>query len=52
MGHDVVEIFESDESVVVEMGSFDHGLDFLVGEVFSDVLGDFFQFKTSEFSLR
>ncbi len=52
VGHDVVEVFEGDETVVVEIGSFKHIFDFIVIDVFSNIFGDLFEFKAGEFTLR
>lgn len=52
MGHDVVKIFGSDETVLVEVGSLEHVLDFLVGHILSDVMGDLFQLEGGEFALN
>ena len=51
VGHDVVEVFEGDEAVVVEVCALDHGLDVLVVDVLADVLGDLFEFEAGEFTL-
>ena len=34
MGHDVVEIVNSDESILIKISSVEHVLDFFIGEVF------------------
>ena len=52
VSHDVVEIFESNESIAVQISSFDHVFNVFIGDVFSNVLGNFFKFETSEFSLN
>jgi hypothetical protein len=52
VGHDVVEIFEGDESIIIQIGSLDHVFDFLIVGVFSDVPGDLLEFEAGEFTLN
>ena len=51
VGHNVVEVFGSDETILVKVGLGEGGLDFFVSQVFSQILGHFFQFHPSEFTL-
>ncbi len=51
VSHNVVEIFECHESIVVQICLVDHLIDFLIGDVFSQILSNFFQLQFGEFAL-
>ncbi len=51
VGHDVVEVVGSDETIVVEVGLLEDLLDFLVGQVLSEVVGDFLELVDRQFAL-
>jgi hypothetical protein len=51
VSHDVVEVVSSDKTVVVEVGLHEDLLNFLVGEVLPEVMGDLLQLLNGEFAL-
>ena len=40
MGHDVVEVVLSNKSIVIKVGLLEDLLDFIVGEILAEILGD------------
>ena len=52
VGEDVVEVIGSDETIIIEIGLHKDLLDFLVIEVLSEVLGDFFELVGGDLSLN
>jgi hypothetical protein len=52
VGHDVVEIFGSDESVFVEVGLAEHVLVFLLSQVLSEILADLLELEGGELALN
>ena len=52
VGHDVIEVILGDESIVVKVSLNEDFFNFFVSHVFSEILGNFFEVKGGEFSLR
>ena len=52
VGHDIVEVVSSHESVFVEVSFGENVVDLVVSEVFSEFLGDLFKFEGSDLSLN
>ena len=52
MGEDVVEVVSSDKTVVIEVSFHEDLLDFLIVEVFSEVLGDLLELVGGDLSLN
>lgn len=50
VSHDVVEIVTSDKSIVVQIGFGEDVLDFLIGQILSQILGDLLEFESGESS--
>ena len=50
VSHDIVEIVSGDESIIVQIGFGEDVLDFLISQVFSQILGDLFEFEGGESS--
>jgi len=50
VGHDVVEVFSSDESVIVQIGLGENVLDLIVSQVFSQILSDLLELEGGESS--
>jgi hypothetical protein len=51
VGHDVVEIVGSHETIIVEVSLHEDLLNFLVSQVLSEVMGDLLQLVNSELAL-
>lgn len=52
VGHDVVEILGSDESVFVEVSFIEHVLVLLLAQVLAQVLADLLEFESGELALN
>ena len=52
MGHDVIEIVLSHESIIIKVSFHEYFFDFFISQVFSKILCDFLQLKNCEFSLN
>ena len=52
VGEDVVEVVSSDKTVVIEVSLHEDLLDFLIVEVFSEVLGDLLELVGGDLSLN
>lgn len=50
MGHDVVEIITSDKSIIIEVSLGEDMLNFIISQVFSQILSNLFEFKGGESS--
>lgn len=52
VGHDVIEVFSGDKSIFVKVGLAESSLDFLVGQVLSQVLSNLLELGPGEFALN
>lgn len=51
VGEDVVEVIGGDKSIIIEVGLDEDLFNFFIIEVFSEILGNFFEFESGDFSL-
>ena len=52
VSHDVVEVIGSDETVIIQVGLDEHVVQFLISQVFSQILGNFLQVIHGELALK
>jgi hypothetical protein len=52
VSHNVVEVFLSDKSIIVEISLVEDVLDFLIGQILAQILSNFLELKGGEFSLH
>lgn len=52
VGHDVVEIVSSDESIIVQISLGEDVLNFIISQVLSQFLGDLLQLQSGESTLK
>ena len=52
VGHDVVEIITSDESIIIEVSFEKHVVDLILRKVLSQFLSNIFQLQSGYFSLN
>ena len=52
VGHDVVEVITSDESIIIEVSFEKHVVKIVFRQVFSQILGDLFQFQSGNLTLN
>ena len=50
VSHDVIKVISSDESIIIQIGFGENVLDFIISQVFSQFLSNFFEFCYGEFS--
>jgi len=51
VGHDVVEILSSDESIIIEVSFEEHVVQLFVREVFSELFGNFLELQSCDLAL-
>ena len=49
--HDVIEVINGHKTILIQISSIKHALEFFVGQIFSQILGNFLQFVPGEFTL-
>jgi hypothetical protein len=52
VGHDVVEVITSDESIIIEVSFEEHMVDLVFGKVLSQFLSDLLEFSGGDLSLN
>ena len=52
VGHDVVEVVASHETIVIEVSAGEHVVELLVSQVFTKILGDLLEFKGADLALN
>lgn len=51
MRHNVIKVVTGNEPIIIKISLHEHFFDFLISQIFSQILSYFFQFKNSDFSL-
>lgn len=51
VGHNVVEVFIGNESIIIEIGFGEHVLEFLITQILAEILGDLLEFVDCELAL-